>query len=322
MLLGLFFCIKPEGSLIHSCNPSALTADAEGGGKSRRRRKPARNCILVSFSYLFQIPTASHLFAHHFPRPTRSKSPKRSTAQGQGSHFTATGYVQLPWAIHHTRNLSGFPLKPIKIRFCLVFPWKWCYQCRWAEWKWNEPKLVRCTVAKRKYILKLYSYTAHFVKWVFINNLRPCRCVACCGCPGWRKPYQRALSSSWPVTVWGALVWPYHLITSQPPSSVLTTCTMYIQTLQCPDKMSPLVVIQNAQKCFTTFLSLYGRYLWIYEMGMGNGNYSVKVHMTDKTSTGRACKKESKDTFQMSESAPHSHPMVDALSADHNGTVW
>ena len=322
MLLGLFFGIKPVGSLIHSCNPSALTADAEGGGKSRRRRKPARNCILVSFSYLFQIPTASHLFAHHFPRPTRSKSPKRSTAQGQGSHFTATGYVQLPWAIHHTRNLSGFPLKPIKIRFCLVFPWKWCYQCRWAEWKWNEPKLVRCTVAKQKYILKLYSYTAHFVKWVFINNLRPCRCVACCGCPGWRKPYQRALSSSWPVTVWGALVWPYHLITSQPPSSVLTTCTMYIQTLQCPDKMSPLVVIQNAQKCFTTFLSLYGRYLWIYEMGMGNENYSVKVHMTDKTSTGRACKKESKDTFQMSESAPHSHPMVDALSADHNGTVW
>ena len=94
--------------LIHSCSAAASVAEAEGGGKSRRRVRPARNCI-VSFSYLFRIPTACHLFADHFPRPTRSKSPKRSTAQGQGSHFTATRYVQLPWAIHHNRNLSGFP---------------------------------------------------------------------------------------------------------------------------------------------------------------------------------------------------------------------
>ena len=108
-----------DGRMIHSCSPAALAADVEGGGKSRRRRRPTRNCILLYFSYLFPIPTASPLSAHHFPRPTRSKSPKRWTAQGQGSHFTATGYVQLPWAIHHNRNLSGFPHKSTKIGFCL-----------------------------------------------------------------------------------------------------------------------------------------------------------------------------------------------------------
>ena len=111
-----------DGRMIHSCSPAALAAGVEGGGKSRRRKRPTRNCILLSFSYLFPIPTASHLSAHHFPRPTRSKSPKRWTAQGQGSHFTATGYVQLPWAIHHNRNLAGFPHKSTKNWILFVFP--------------------------------------------------------------------------------------------------------------------------------------------------------------------------------------------------------
>ena len=109
--------------MIHSCSPAALAAEAEGGGRSRRRRSPTRSCILLSFSYLFPIPTASHLSPHHFPRSARSKSPKRWTAQGQGSHFTATGYVHLPWAIHHNRNLSGFPHKSTK-KDSVCFPLK------------------------------------------------------------------------------------------------------------------------------------------------------------------------------------------------------
>ena len=54
--------------MISSCNPAASADDSEGGGKRSRRRSPARTCI-VPFSYLSQIPTASHLFADHFQGP-------------------------------------------------------------------------------------------------------------------------------------------------------------------------------------------------------------------------------------------------------------
>ena len=78
----------------------------------------------------------------------------------------------------------------------------------------------------------------------------------------------------------------------QLPSSVFTW-HMYIQTLLYPDKRSPLVTIQNAQKDFISFV----RYWWMYEM---QGKWKFKC-MRD---TGWARKKESKDTFQMSEPAP------------------
>ena len=199
--------------MLHSCSPAASVAEAEGGGKSRRRGRPARNCI-VSFSYLFRIPTACHLFADHFPRPTRSKSPKRSTAQGQGWHFTATRYVQLPWAIHHNRNLSGFPWIATKIRFfVVVLPQKqlhWMKMKQANTWKLQTNQMDICISNPA---FKNYTVKQHIVRLSF--TFRMSGMLWAC----WRKPYQRALSSSGAVSIWGALGWPYHLITSCPSLS-------------------------------------------------------------------------------------------------------
>ena len=95
--------------MISSCNPAASADDSEGGGKRSRRRSPARTCI-VPFSYLSRIPTASHLFADHFQGPQGLKG--GGPGEGKVSQFTATRYVQAPWAIQQSAIIGfrqGFP---------------------------------------------------------------------------------------------------------------------------------------------------------------------------------------------------------------------